>query len=461
MYKKLLLTIIAVMSLSVTLYAEAIFLRDGAIIKGTIIKDSTDSLTLLDSAGREREIPRANIKRILYTDLKLGKIYIQKRDGKNFVAFMVDEDRDSYTFRMDLYKPEEFAVKRADVLFIAEKNPSGLQVEGEIGTESVSLKWLPPYDEVRQYRVYIKKRERDKYEPAGSTPDKFITLRDLSSNTRYFIIVTSVDSDNYESNPSNELQVRTKNTPPDEPSRIQRTTRKNKVVLKWKESVDSDGKLKGYNLYRIGDSTEKIATVRKPEYTVPDDIPVYKVEITAFDDLDMESRRVRVMRPVQLAVSFAPSFMMAAGELGGFFEPGYGGLLNIGVRHYPFQDFETGINSGYIYFKGDKNENTETWSFVPLTAYAGYHFWYNNRLSVMPFIRAGESVSMVKYTGLEGEKEKTIIDPVAAAGLTVSMSTDSDRFTFSIGGDYGIIIESAEVRPYYEAFINCGVLFEL
>lgn len=461
MYKQILLIIVIIMSLPLSLYAEAIFLKDGSIIKGRITRDSTDSLTLLDESGKEREIPRSNIRRILYTDLKLGKIYIQKRDGKNFVAYIVDEDRDSFTFRMELYKPEEFVIKRADILFIAEKNPSGLQVTDEPGTESVSLKWLPPYDEVKKYNVYIKKREKDKYEPAGSTPEKFITLRGLSSNTKYFIIVTSVDATDYESNPSNEIQVTTKNTPPDEPTRIQRTTKKNKLVLKWKESVDRDGKLKGYNIYRIGNSTEKIVTVKKPEYTVPDDIPVYKLEITAIDDLDMESERVRVMRPVQLAVSFAPVFMMASGDLGGSFEPGYGGLLNIGVRHYMFQDLEAGISTGYIHLQGNEAENTGTWTFIPVDVYAGYHFWYNNRISIMPFIKLGESVSIIKYTGLAGNEEKTITDPMAAAGLSLMMSTDSDRYLFTIGGDYGIMIETAEIRPFYEAYISCGMLFEL
>ncbi|PKL17116.1 MAG: hypothetical protein CVV49_12960, partial [Spirochaetae bacterium HGW-Spirochaetae-5] len=80
--------------------AEAVFLKDGSIIDGTIISDAASSVTLRLADKKTKQIPRSDIMRILYTELKMGKIYIQKRDGKGVVAYMVDEDRESYTFRM-------------------------------------------------------------------------------------------------------------------------------------------------------------------------------------------------------------------------------------------------------------------------------------------------------------------------------------------------------------------------
>ncbi len=192
------------------LMAEYVFINDGSIIEGTIESDSATAVMIRTTDKKQKQILRKNIMRILYTELRMSKIYIQKRDGEGLVAFMVDEDRVSYTFRKDLYKPEEFVLNRTDVLFISEKNPSGLKVTGEIGTNSVSLAWLPPYDAVKQYNVYITKNKSGKYEVIGSSKDKSITLKNLSSNTTYYLIVTSVDMENYESTPSNELKITTR-----------------------------------------------------------------------------------------------------------------------------------------------------------------------------------------------------------------------------------------------------------
>ncbi len=192
-----------------SLFAEAIFLKDGSIISGSIISDAASSVSLRLSDNKIKQIPRSDIMRILYTELKMGKIYIQKRDGKGVVAFMVDEDQQSYTFRKELYNPEEFVLKRSEVLFISEKNPSGLQVVGEVGTDRVSLEWQPPYDAVKRYNLYMKKSEKDKYEMVESTGSKSIKLKNLSPKTNYYLMVTSVDKEDYESSPSNELKITT------------------------------------------------------------------------------------------------------------------------------------------------------------------------------------------------------------------------------------------------------------
>jgi hypothetical protein len=373
---------------------------------------------------------------------------------------MVDEDRANYTFRMELYNPEEFTLKRSDVLFMAEKNPSGLQVDGDVDTDRVTLIWLPPYDAVKKYNVYIKKNEKDKYEIIDSTGGKSITLKNLTSNANYFLIVTSVDSSNYESSPSNELKIKTRNNPPSRPEGIVRDMKGERVSVKWNEANDPDGKVKGYNIYnRDEKEKKKIATVKTPEYTVPENIPVYKLEIASVDDLDMESDKVRVLMPLKLVISAAPAAFSLSGDLGEMFDPGYGGTVNIGLRNFMFQNFETGISFSYFTLPGKEEMNTDTLNFMPLTVYAGYHLWFGDHFSLFPFAKLGESYSKVKYTELAGETEKTVIDPIAATGL--SLAASSDNFTFSIGGDYGIIYESAGVKYFYEVFISCGMMFEM
>lgn len=445
---------------STPLLAEAVFLKDGSIIDGVIISDAASSVTLRLADKKTKQIPRSDIMRILYTELKMGKIYIQKRDGKGVVAYMVDEDRESYTFRLELYNPEEFTLKRSDVLFMAEKNPSGLQVDGVVGTDRVSLMWLPPYDAVKKYNVYIKKNDKDKYELIDSTGGKSITLKNLSSNTNYFLIVTSVDSTNYESSPSNELKIKTMNNPPSKPEGIVRNMKGEKVSVKWDDASDPDGKIKGYNIYnRDEKEKKKIATVKTPEYTVPDNVSVYKLEITAVDDLDTESDKVRVLMPLQLVISAAPTAFSLSGDLGKMFDPGYGGTVNIGLRNFMFQNFETGLSFSYITLPGKEEKNTDTLNFIPVTAYAGYHIWIGDYFSLFPFAKIGGSYSKVKYVSLSVEKEKTIINPVAAGGVAFTLS--GDNYTVSIGGDYGMIYESAGVKSFYEGFVSCGMMFEM
>ena len=442
------------------LAAEAVFLKDGSIVEGSIISDGAGSVTVRTVEKKNKQIPRSDIMRILYTELKLGKIYVQKRDGKGIVAHLVDEDRESYTFRKELFSPEEFTLKRNDVLFMAEKNPSGLQPVGEIETDRISLKWLPPYDPVKKYKLFIKNKQSDKYAPADTTGGTSATIKNLSSNTEYFMIVTAIDSAGNESEPSNELKFKTKNLPPDKPQGIIRESDNGRSSLRWDESKDNDGKVKGYNIYNTDDKGKrKIATVKRPEYTVPDNVSVYKIEITAEDDLGSESEKVRVLMPLQLVVSAAPSALVITGDLGEMFDPGYGGMLNIGLRNFMFQNFEAGLSGGYYTFKGKEEKNTDSMFMIPLTVYAGYHLGIGSWFSFFPFVKIGESYSMVKYTGLSGETEKTIIDPVAAVGLT--LTAGGERFTFSVGADYGFLYESAGMKPFYEGFVSCGLKFEL
>jgi len=462
--KKLIITAgAAVMLISFTelpLLAEAVFLKDGSIVEGTIVSDGAGSVTVRTAEKKNKQIPRSDIMRILYTELKLGKIYVQKRDGKGIVAHLVDEDRESYTFRKELYSPEEFTLKRNEVLFMAEKNPSGLQPDGEIGTDRVSLKWLPPYDPVKKYKLFIKKKSTDKYEPADTTGSTSTTVKNLSSNTEYFMIVTAIDSAGNESEPSNELKFKTKNLPPDKPQGITREYDNGRISIRWDESKDTDGKVKGYNIYNVDDKGKsKIAAVKRPEYTVPDNVSVYKIEITAEDDLGSESQKARVFMPMQLVISAAPSAFVFTGDLGEMFGPGYGGMLNIGLRNFMFQNFEAGLSSGYFTLNGKEEKNTDSMFMIPVTVYAGYHMDISDWFSIFPYAKVGESYSVVKYTSKSVDKEKTIIDPVISGGL--ALTAGGDRFTFSIGADYGLLYESAGVKPFYEGFISCGLKFEL
>lgn len=121
-----------------SLFGEYVFLKDGQIREGTIVSENAASVVLRTADKKREVIQRRNIMRLLYTELYMGRVYVQKADGKGIVGYMVDEYRKTYTFRKELYRPEEFSLKDEEMLFIARRNPSGLQ--GEPETDRIRLK---------------------------------------------------------------------------------------------------------------------------------------------------------------------------------------------------------------------------------------------------------------------------------------------------------------------------------
>jgi hypothetical protein len=286
-------------------YGEYVFLKNGDIIECRIIKDSAASITIKKKDGKTQKIRRSKILRLVYTKVYMGKIYVQKTDGEGLQVYMVDEDQESYTFRKDITKPEEFTLKRSQVLFIARKNPTGLQ--GKPDFYEIELKWNPPYDPVRYYNIYTKVERKDiesDFKFVAKTSKREYTLENLKSNTEYYIHVKAVDKNEYESMPSNEIKVKTKNIPPKLPQNLSCSIIKDfgkKVDLKfaWNPSKDPDGEITDY-LIHIKDKNSKfkkniqISKTKHPDKTefvfekINDDTE-YVFNITAVDDMGGKS----------------------------------------------------------------------------------------------------------------------------------------------------------------------------
>ena len=96
------------------LFAEAIFMKDGSIIEGEVISETDQRLRV--RVGKDiREIQRAEVLRILFTDDYKQKRYIYTEDDREIAGYIVAEDRNIYTVRRDLNSPEEFTVQKKDV----------------------------------------------------------------------------------------------------------------------------------------------------------------------------------------------------------------------------------------------------------------------------------------------------------------------------------------------------------
>jgi hypothetical protein len=201
------ITLLLLTGVAFSVHAEYVFLKNGTIIEGAIVTQTNTELVFRDTEGKTHHIKNDQILRSIYAKLKMAKVYVQKRNGERVVAYLVDENDMSYTFRNDIHSPKEFSISRSEVLFIADKNPSALTVSAK--TYGLTLSWLPPYDTVREYKIYIKQNKDDQYALIASSKRNSAIIKNLAGNTRYFIIVTAVDADGYESAPSNELSITT------------------------------------------------------------------------------------------------------------------------------------------------------------------------------------------------------------------------------------------------------------
>lgn len=449
-----------------TLNAESVFLKDGSIVEGSIISDSASFIKIKDKENKLRQVSRNDILRVRYTKLKMGKIYIQKRDGEGIVAFIVDEDQDSYTFRKDLLKPEEFVLNRGDILFMAEKNPSGLKTVGDMETDRVSLTWLPPYDSVKKYNIYLTKDKKNKFELADSTTGKSVTVKNLSSNTTYFLVVTSIDSDGYESSPSNELKITTKNRPPSEPVIISSgDVKASERTVMWEPSNDPDGKLAGYRIYVTNDDKrEMIAEIKKTEFILKNALNYDKVEIAAVDDRGDESdyARVRILGDSTF-LGFYPGVIYPMGKFGKMYNSGYGGMFTFSERNWMFENSELGISLGYYYLQGkdlleEKNKDYQYYMFIPFYLTGGYNIRIGENFCFKPVISFGCAYVDARYkdalTASSPDKKLQEFYPASKIGLYGNYKFTS-ALCFSVGCEYGAVFENGGRLSFVIA--NAGI----
>jgi hypothetical protein len=453
------------------LSAEYVFLKDGAIVEGTITSDAAGTVTVRTKENKSRSIPRSNIMRILYTELYMGKVYVQKTDGKNVICYMVDEDRESYTFRKELYNPEEFKLRRDQVLFMARGNPTGL--EGEAGTDRVDLKWFPPYNPVKRYRIYIKGPGEKAYKLADETGSKNITLKGLKSNTKYFIYVTALDSAGDESLPSNELVITTKNLPPSKPEILSiDKLPAGGYRITWKESSDFDGKLAGYKVYKKLDrEISVIGETKKTEFVLLKNEKFDGVFISAVDDLKAESDLSTVYteyRP-EIGISVNPAFLYPLGKLKDMADYGYGAEFKLELLNYFLPKLELSADTSLFYLpgKGDFYESESkviSLMFAPVMLSAGYAFYLLENFAVIPNVSAGAIYVQYDYSyfDIPDSKEKNVsdyeIDPALGAGILFRYLV-TDSVYVNLSADYRIFFEESGSFSYCTAAVGAGFRF--
>ncbi len=454
--------------------SEYVFLKDGAIIEGRIIAESAAKVTLQKKDNKREVFARDSIMRILYTQLYMGKVYVQKTDGRGVACYMVDEDQETYTFRSEINSPKEFTLRRDQVLFVARRNPSGL--EGKAETDRIRLTWLPPYNQVSEYNIYLKGPKDSAYRKVGSTGSKSYTVRELPSNTAFHIHVTATAREGDESLPSNEITLTTKNIRPNPPGEITvekgapGTDGKITATLRWPAATDPDGRISTYTVYRQTDQGKKQeAKVAATEYTARGLVPSVRnrFEVTSTDDRGDESERSSGITISTLWEGFftgiSANYIIPLGKFSDRLKPGYGGTVTIGFAGLFLRGLDFGITTGGWYFEGNYRD-IESSLIVPALAMARWRVKIAESFSVAPVVQGGYS-----YHRLTSKKRNSStyaldsvtdssFEPMALGGLDFIWQP-RESIMLLAGASYGAVFEKDGAMPLVEIHLGAGFVW--
>ena len=108
------------------LFAEALFLQGGDILRGQVIKEDNKNILFRSRRGVKR-VPREDVLRILYSEEYLQKQYIYRGKKKVLHAHIVGEDDTHYYVRENLTSPDEEKIPKRQVDVVAAQRVDALE----------------------------------------------------------------------------------------------------------------------------------------------------------------------------------------------------------------------------------------------------------------------------------------------------------------------------------------------
>lgn len=124
MYASLCLVVVcSIVVLVAPVYGESIFLKDGSIVEGDIVKETDKSMDVKLPDGNKITIPRKDVVRTLVNTNYKTKMYIMKTNKEVLPVYIVEEDNESYTYRNELQSADEYKISKGDVLFLSKIPP--------------------------------------------------------------------------------------------------------------------------------------------------------------------------------------------------------------------------------------------------------------------------------------------------------------------------------------------------
>jgi hypothetical protein len=384
----------------------------------------------------------------------MGRVKNRKRDGGEIEAFIVDEDRDTYVFRWNLSKADEFRMKRSDIFQISRLEPSSLKPE--IMKDRVNLTWEPPYSKIREYRIYIRSGN-EKYVLAAVTENEKCTLFGLREKVPYTVMVRAVDISGSESEPSNEVSITLTDMKPQPPTSLTCDTLKSSdgnsltAKLRW---INDAGKKNTYRIYKqTPDGDILSGETKENEYTVYalSSVGIHAFYITAADSKGNTSDRSRIVYTkgmIKPEITAGGSFLIPFGRLGEMVSYGYGVTLSYDAENFLRNFFRISFKTGMNYFT-PRSGMFDYILIFPFTCSAGYSFNINPDFYITPEFGAGISYNIIRYDkGYKSSADvaeyssSSSIRPVLNPSVSIAWRAYTD-FEFKFLIEYMVISDSS------------------
>ncbi len=93
---------------------EIVYLKNGKVIKGAIVKEGKTGITVRTDAGN-RDVRISEIKRILYGNMDMEQVYILMQDGRIIKGFLVDQDDKKLILRENRNSPDEKTISKSEI----------------------------------------------------------------------------------------------------------------------------------------------------------------------------------------------------------------------------------------------------------------------------------------------------------------------------------------------------------
>lgn len=465
-FKTLIAAIAACFVILVPLQAEFVFLKDGSIIDGKIISDEADSITIRQKDQKINTIARTDLIRIIYTDLYMGKVFVRLTTGEVVEGYQIDEDRDNYTFRKEINKPEEFTLSRKKVMFIARTNPTDLSSEASI--ERIVITWSPPFKPAKSYKVYMREiKSGEPFKVAGETADVEYVLKNLSKSTSYEVYVTAIAETGEESLPSEKIITNTIPVSPDELRITEKNSDDGKLVtltMTWDSVTDTGSRVASYSIYNIDDDRKKIGNTTGNEFVMKD-FPAegrHWFALVSVNDLGVESTDVKAVYDAgfKIYTRIMGSYIYPLGTMKELSESGYGGLFDFGLSR---KKYSLGIETGY--FRFNCKDDIKSMVMIPALLEMNYMIPLFYTFSFRPVIKTGGSFDMIEY--IVHDKADPLItritskknfDPMCSAGAYLQFDI-TDHITISAGVEYAVIFQKSGRMSFASGSSGIGIIF--
>lgn len=100
--------------ITTALHAEVIYLKDGQVVNGVIVAETTEDITV-KTKYQVKRIRRADVTRIMYGERKMERITLLMNDGTTVKGFLVDQDAEKYIIRDREDSPQERTIPKSSV----------------------------------------------------------------------------------------------------------------------------------------------------------------------------------------------------------------------------------------------------------------------------------------------------------------------------------------------------------